>query len=243
MSILAINGKIGSGKDTVGSMIRYLTSGCADPAGKVYRTYDEFMQKGQGNNDFQTWYNSDWEVKKFADKLKQVAELLTGIPKYKFENQEFKQTTLGPEWNYPIHETYDGRVTKQMTVRELLQKLGTEAMREGLHTDVWVNALMADYYCLDDSGRVSMGNIIDYSNCEFPKWIITDLRFPNELKSVLDRQGITIRVTRPGTARGTHASETALDSYPFKYEISNDGSIDDLLDKVRQILVSEKIIS
>lgn len=238
MSIIAINGKISSGKDTVGSMIQYLTSECSDIKGVHFRTYSEFLEMDRGNNDFQTWYNSEWEIKKFAGKLKQIASLLTGIPVSNFEDQKFKTTGLSDEWDYTMHG-----VPTQMTVREFLQKLGTEALRDNLHLNVWVNALMADYYCLDDTERIYMDDVIDYSNCIFPKWIITDLRFPNELKSVLDRDGITIRVTRPGTAVGVHPSETALDSYPFKYEILNDGSLEDLLEKVRNILVSEKIIS
>ena len=63
MAIIGINGKIGSGKDTVGSMIRYFTSECSNLNGGHFRTYVDFMERGQGNNDFQTWYNSDWEVK------------------------------------------------------------------------------------------------------------------------------------------------------------------------------------
>ena len=246
-TLVAINGKINSGKDTVGSMIRYLTSECSNPNGKHFRTYLEFMENGQGNNYFQTWYDSEWEIKKFAGKLKQVAALLTGIPVSNFEDQEFKKTFLPNEWSYlPKDEIMTdgiGLMFKKMTVRDLLQKLGTEAMRDGLHTNVWVNALFAEYKCLDDSKRAFMGDVIDYSNCEFPKWIITDLRFPNELVSVVDRNGITIRVTRPGTTIDMHSSETALDLYPFMYEIVNDGSLDDLLNKVKEILVSEQIIS
>jgi len=238
--LIGINGKIGSGKDTVGSMIQYLTSECSNPNGKYFRTYQQFVENGNpGNNDFQHWYESDWEIKKFAEKLKQVASLLTGIPRYKFEDQEFKKTYLGPDWN--IYFPNEDR-PEQMSVRTMLQKLGTEALRDGLHTNTWVNALFSEYTCLDDTNRASMGNVIDYSDCEFPKWIITDMRFPNELQSVIDRGGITIRVTRPGTGVGNHPSETALDAYTMNYEIVNDGTLDDLLNKVRAILGNLNII-
>ena len=39
-----------------------------------------------------------------------------------------------------------------------------------------------------------------------------------------------------------HPSETSLDKAEFDYEIINDGSMDDLIEKVRQILIREKII-
>jgi hypothetical protein len=45
-----------------------------------------------------------------------------------FESQEFKNEKLGPEWG-------------DMTVRDMLQKIGTESLRDNLHPDVWVNAL------------------------------------------------------------------------------------------------------
>jgi hypothetical protein len=117
-----------------------------------------------------------------------------------------------------------------MSVREFLQKLGTEAMREGLHTNVWVNALFADY----KPPKMSQYNP---SN-----WIITDMRFPNEMEAVVARGGITIRVVRPGTSVGTHPSETALDDAHFDHVISNDGTIEDLIERVRQILTIEGII-
>ena len=139
--IIGINGKIGSGKDTVGSIIQYLTD------------------KNVTTETFEFWYASNlysvyqstgiFQIKKLAGKLKTTASLLTGIPVEKFEDQEFKKTYLSEEWNShynipfsgPDFVEHDGR----MTVRELLQKLGTEAMRDRLHTNVWVNALFADY--------------------------------------------------------------------------------------------------
>ena len=121
-----------------------------------------------------------------------------------------------------------------MSVRELLQRLGTEAMRDGLHENVWVNALMCDY----KGPKMSEYNP---SN-----WIITDMRFPNEMEAVVERKGITIRVNRNNGTRAIdinpHPSETSLDDAEFNYTIENDGSIDDLIEKVRQILITEKII-
>lgn len=80
----------------------------------------------------------------------------------------------------------------------------------------------------------------------YPKWIITDMRFPNELESVVKRNGITIRVTRPvkkgkNTAR-LHPSETSLDKAKFDYEIINDDTMEELVKKVREILIKEKLI-
>lgn len=238
--IIGINGKIGSGKDTIGGIIQYLTSDYKDKYD--YKNWIDRVEN-HGSNTY-----SPWEIKKFAGKLKQTASLLTGIPIEKFEDQEFKKTELAKDWNYfPIigygHRNVPvyGEPEQPMLVREFLQKLGTEAMRDGLHTNVWVNALFADYtpthYLIG-----ALDTKLTDGNPVYPNWIITDMRFPNEMEAVVKREGLTIRVVRPGTSVGTHPSETALDDSEFDYEIINDGYIADLIDKVIDILTIEKLI-
>jgi hypothetical protein len=94
-----------------------------------------------------------------------------------------------------------------------------------------VNALFADYRLWSDGSK-------DW----YPNWIITDMRFENELEAVVKKGGITIRVVRPGTVVGNHPSETALDGFIMHYEIINDGTIKDLEEKVKDILVKEELI-
>lgn len=210
MNLIGISGKIGAGKDTVGIIIRQL---------------------GFTNN------GGTWENMKFAGKLKIIASLLTGIPIEKFEDQEFKKTILGSEWGKPtkqnplnaIEPFKDTTFVEMMSVRDLLQKLGTEAMRNGLHENVWVNALFADY-------------------TEDKQWVITDVRFPNEFKAIKEKGGIVIRVNRPGHGNSmkelaeAHPSETALDGHEFDYVIENDGNLEKLIGKVKEILLTENII-
>lgn len=186
--IIGINGYAGSGKDTVGTILQQIDK------------------------------DSHWEIKKWAGKLKQVAELLTGIPVEKFEDQEFKKTNLGKQWN--------DRINNPMSVRDFLQKLGTEGLRDGLHTNTWVNALMADYRCVP-ADRAPNG-----WDCD--NWIITDTRFPNEAQAIKDADGIIIRVTRPGIGPvNDHPSETGLNQWKFDYEIQNDSSLNELINSVR----------
>ena len=134
--IIGISGKIGSGKDTIGEIIQGLSI-------------------TNGGREF--------EIKKFAGKLKTTASLLTGIPVEKFEDQEFKKTLLGSEWGtvrpnplnaVPVFE--DVQFNELMSVRELLQRLGTEAMRDGLHKDAWCNALFSDYSVQIDDDFLNM---------------------------------------------------------------------------------------
>lgn len=192
--IIGINGYAGSGKDTIGIIIQFLNS---------YGTANVTLEELVADYKTHEWWleeQSGWEIKKWAGKLKTIASLLTGIPVEKFEDQEFKKTDLGPEWG--------------MTVRDFLQRLGTDGLRNGLHENTWVNALMADYNCVP-ADRAPNG--WDCSN-----WIITDTRFPNEAQAIKDRGGIIIRVDRPGvTAINAHPSETALDNWEFDHKIWN----------------------
>ena len=144
-------------------------------------------------------------------------------------------------WNR-LQQSGRSKVWAPMTYRQFLQELGTEAMREGLHTNVWVNALFADYKYEIHRSEVSTRAAGFIDQHVYPNWIITDMRFPNEMEAVELREGVTIKVVRPGTAVGTHPSEIALDDAYFDHVISNDGTIEDLIEKVRQVLTIERII-
>ena len=63
-----------------------------------------------------------------------------------------------------------------MTPRKMLQQVGTDLFRNQLHPNTWVNATFANYH--DNN------------------WIITDVRFPNELEAIKKHNGITIRINR-----------------------------------------------
>lgn len=235
MSIIGINGKIGSGKDTVGKIIQYLTLG------------EEFAKTNADvvadlEHDGYCANKSKFEIKKFAGKLKLIGSILLGVPVEMFEDQDFKKSYLGEQWaKTPVAPLSDATLFDKvdlnnlMTYREFLQKLGTEAMRDGLHTNVWVNALFADYKAGDPEW-----------DAFYPNWIITDMRFPNEMDAVVEKGGLTIRVVRNQIKTGNlvleHPSETALDDAKFDYEIINDGTLEDLVEKVRTILIKEKII-
>lgn len=241
--IIGINGKIGSGKDTIGNIMECLMNHPKiSNADLLYMINNNIVSE-----------TSKCEIKKFAGKLKTMASLLTGIPVEKFEDQEFKKTHLSEEWNSPYNIPFSGpdfvEHDGRMTVRELLQKLGTDAMRDNLHENVWVNALFADYKALHKKEKQISPVDTSFDASTYPNWIITDMRFPNEMDAVYKREGFTIRVVRDYALRGgpedpknQHPSETALDDSHFDYEIINDGTIEDLIEKVRKILIKEDVL-
>ncbi len=197
--IIGISGYSGSGKDLVGTIIQEISL-------------------------------NKWHIKKWAGKLKTIASILTGIPVENFEDQEFKKTLLGPEWgtvkDIPLNGVpvfADIQFNSLMTVRDFLQKLGTDAIRDSLHENTWVNATMIDY--------TTEAN-----------WIITDTRFPNEAEAIKKAGGIVVRINRPGVQPiNPHPSETSLDDWNFDAVINNDGDVSDIVHKVGLLLYRHNI--
>lgn len=289
--LIGISGKIGSGKDTIGKIIQYLTSESSNKMSSKYRPFSVFLLRGGGNQlrNFDHHYYSDVEIKKFADKLKDIVCLLIGCTREQLEDHEFKNTELGEEWKVYTINSYKAKSntnlkgiltgpysteeeakkvlikhfgeechieTYILTPRLLLQLLGTEAGRNIIHPNIWVNALFSQYKEVIYRTYVptrAAGFIDTYS---YPNWCITDMRFPNELEAVKSRKGISIRINRTlstdnpkelserlATAlTSEHESEKALDNAEFDYTIENNGSMEDLVNKVREILIKEQII-
>jgi hypothetical protein len=128
----------------------------------------------------------------------------------------------------------------------MLQLWGTEVCRRGFHDDIWIASL-------ENKLRNSTDDIV-----------ISDCRFPNEIKSIKDAGGIVVRVVRGeepewyedainanrgeagnyswATSRsrleklGIHASETAWVGTKFDDVLDNNGSIDDLFARVRGLV-------
>lgn len=254
-NLIGISGKMGSGKDTVGTIIQALTgTGFGDD--KAFETFKKTGLMPVPTN------KSPFVVKKFAGKLKDIVCLLIGCTREQLEDAEFKHKELGKEWMNIFYNAPSGvgRILvpdshlnisqgdklyqkEYLTPRLILQRLGTDCGRDMIHPNIWVNALFADYRPLDDTKRASMGNVIDYSDCPFPSWIITDVRFPNELEALKARNGLSIRVnTNRAGIVSNHESETALDDATFDYVIDNNGTMEELIEMVREILIKEQII-
>lgn len=303
MSIISVSGRIFSGKDTVGRIIQIVTDS------------PHFTNEGVVSFLDKPALDPKWEIKKFADKLKDIVCMLLGCSREQLEDREFKEKPLGEEWHKFISAKFPKRTSEEiansdsilveslyevLTPRKLLQRIGTDLFRDQLHPNIWVNALMSEYKGIqiafhkgDYMGKckkcgVQMNGVDKRQTrckkcCEevlYPNWIITDTRFPNELKAVKDKEGITIRVIREDefskcledieyfysnyvtingekpTVRNIdrsifskyklknppHESETALDNAEFDYVIENDGTLLELVEKVRKILTKEKIL-
>ncbi|KAF1045625.1 deoxynucleotide monophosphate kinase family protein [Xylophilus sp.] len=97
-----------------------------------------------------------------------------------------------------------------ITPRQMMQTVGTEWGRQMVHDQLWVRSMLAR---IPDEGGV-----------------ISDVRFENEAKAILDMGGVVIQLSRPGTGAGDgHASEVPLPDDCVTHRWANDGSAHDLI--------------
>jgi len=181
----------------------------------------------------------------FAKPLKDACANIFGWDRNLLEGE----TKESRDWREQPDEFWSNAFGRDFTPREALQILGTEGCREAIHKDIWVHSLLK---------RASTTNTV-----------VTDARFRNELQMIHDHGGKIIRVRRgpepdwyddavrfnKGSKRnfgwasakyklkelGVHSSEVDWVGSPVDYVIENDGSLEDLGNKVDEMLTSLKI--
>ena len=176
----------------------------------------------------------------FADSLKQACHIIFGIPLEDMETEEGKQKLTHVRWpdgygvntvSYSVNrdgEGVKGVIYKPsdnnrfMTVREVLQFVGTELFRNQMVADVWLESIFRKPWKEDD--------IV----------IIADARFPNEV-AVAKEKGLLIGVSRnTGLESDGHASETSLADYDgYDHMVVNNGSVENLVDQLVAIMAQE----
>lgn len=121
-------------------------------------------------------------------------------------------------WQLVLHDK--GHVVPEIgvSVRHMLQTLGTEYGRQCLHPDVWL-------ICWRKKAE------------RFGSVVADDVRFTNEADLIRRMGGELWLVRRAGVQRATsHSSEGGLDDYCFDHVIDNDGTLDDLRSNVMAAL-------
>lgn len=175
----------------------------------------------------------------FADALKRACATIFGIEPGDMETEEGKQKLTDVRW--PLLDTRRGWVPysddvshlscdpkdgKPMTVRQVLQFVGTELLRLQLDPDVWIKSVYRRSY--------QENSIV----------VVADCRFPNEADFAREN-GTLISIERDTDIPSDgHISETVLDDYnDYHYVVDNSGSFDDLREQLRSILTVEGFLS
>ncbi len=150
------------------------------------------------------------------------------------------RTKAAREWREQIDPWWAERLNMpHLTPRWVLQWWGTEVCRRGFHDDIWIASLEARL-------RNAKDNIV-----------ISDCRFPNEIKAIKNAGGKVIRVVRGEdpewydvaveTNQGNfnhmakaypdvHASEWAWVGTNFDAVIDNNSTVDDLYKQIALIV-------
>ena len=155
-------------------------------------------------------FNLDFNIIHFADPLKKMCIEYFGLSEFDVYTDEGKKK----------YNAFWG-----MTNREILQKIGTDAFRNGFRNDVWVKLMEL--------------NLMDNSN----SYIIPDVRFDDEAQSIIDHYGFIIEVIRDNVETNEnvskHVSEVGVNKKLIKYTIYNNGTLDDLKKSVKRVLEQE----
>jgi len=177
----------------------------------------------------------------FASSLKDAVANVFGWDRQLLEGR----TTQSREWREQRDEWWSTRLGQDITPRHVLQQWGTEVVRNGFHDDMWIASL-------ENKIRTSRDNIV-----------ITDCRFPNEIKAIRAQGGRIIWIQRgplpewyevatranAGEAMfienlktlGVHPSETAWAGTEFDAEIDNNDTIDELFTQLKSLVQSPQV--
>ena len=183
----------------------------------------------------------------FANSLKDAVSQVFRWPRELLEGR----TKESREWRETPDEWWSKRLKQDITPRYVLQYWGTEVVRKGFHDDMWVASL--EHRLLNSQNDI----------------VITDCRFPNEIKAIRNAGGRVIRIKRgpepvwfndarsmnKGPSRnmswalskhnieelGIHASETAWVGQKFDATLNNDGTIEELYHQIEREITNDLV--
>lgn len=189
---------------------------------------------GAGKDTFADFLvkNHNFEKISFAGSLKDTASVIFG---WNREMLEGSTLSARKERDKPDHWWARKLDMPNFTPRYALQQLGTEVFREGFHQDIWILSL--EHKIINNPGN----------------YVISDMRFPNEIDMVKRLNGTTVciqrgelpqwwniaekRFSEPDKAdiyakrlaeAGVHASEFSWVGSHFDYVLTNNESLDTL---------------
>jgi hypothetical protein len=177
----------------------------------------------------------------FAGTLKDAVAAVFGWDRELIEGR----TPEARAWREQVDTWWADRLgIPHLTPRWILQWWGTEVCREHFHDDIWIAAL---------ESRLARRS--DHT-------VISDVRFPNEIKAIKQQGGRIIWVQRGELPRwydnaiaanagntdkqdvlktmGIHASETAWVGTEFDQVIGNNGRIEDLYRQLKNLVQSQQ---
>lgn len=150
----------------------------------------------------------------FADTVKEACKIIFGFTDEQVYG-DLKET-VDDYWN--------------ITPRKILQTVGTDLFRielpnkcPNISNDIWIKSVDKQIKNLLEKGQ--------------KKIVITDVRFQNEFDYIKQNNGFVWKITRPSiTNKDKHKSENMVDLMLCDAEITNDGTINELHNKIDNII-------
>jgi hypothetical protein len=176
----------------------------------------------------------------FAKGVKDVTAEMFGWPRHLLEGD----TQHSREWREKPDSFWSLELGKEFTPRLALQLMGTEVGRDVFHKDFWV---------------IKLKNYID--NSPEQNYVITDVRFQNEIEFINKHNGTLIEIKRGITPHwysiaqkanhgdahallwmqersGIHESEWKWVGGDIDHTVDNSGSLEDLKKNLKKCLIS-----
>ena len=179
----------------------------------------------------------------FANTLKDAVAAVFGWDRTMLEGR----TKQAREWREQVDPWWAERLNMpNLTPRWILQNWGTNILRTGFHDDIWIASL-------ENKLRNSRDDVV-----------ISDCRFPNEIRAIKAAGGLVVRVVRGAEPEwygaavshnrgpngnstwalsgrrleqlGVHASETAWVGTKFNAVLDNNGTLDDLYQQIMRLV-------
>lgn len=202
---------------------------------------------GSGKGTVATYLTDHHGFRKdsFAASLKDVCSAIFGWPRDLLEGE----TVESRAWREQVDEWWSSKLNiPNFSPRSALQLVGTNALRNNLSEELWTSSL-------ENRIRKNPSQHV----------VISDVRFPNEVKFIQDQGGIMIRVKRgpdpewypyakmanagnhfaksvmSKTYASVHQSEWAWAGTKFDFEINNT-TFDSLFDEVTKAVNSVGIL-
>ena len=171
----------------------------------------------------------------FATPLKDACSVMFGWPRELLEGD----TEVSRSWREQQDSFWTEKFGYSFSPRLALQLMGTEAGRDVFHKDIWVISLL---------NRSKNKDVV-----------VTDVRFKNEIEYIQNNGGIVVRIKRGEDPEwvdsltkintqdkrieymekfSIHQSEWDWVGCDFNYEIANNGTIEELGNRVDSVLHS-----
>lgn len=142
----------------------------------------------------------------FADPMRDVARAVFGLTADQMSDRVKKEHVV-PYWG--------------LSPREILQRIGTECVREVFGADTWVKcmALRLEMLLADDAYE-PVG-----SDCV----VFTDVRTDEEARFVRSKGGVVINVVRPGVGPvNDHVTDQGISAELVDFVLENNAGLDEL---------------